>query len=73
MIGQSKYDLECEHVRKLAGAKGVVLLVFYGSKGHGMSCQLPAGVEALVPLSLRMLADLIERETREKTEFANGN
>jgi hypothetical protein len=72
-IGQSKYDMECEHVRKMTGARGVILMVIGGNCGHGMSCILPAALEPGVPEFLRHLAGMIEAETKQEAEAAKIN
>jgi hypothetical protein len=38
-IGAGKYDEECTQVREATGARGVVMIVFDGSKGSGFSVQ----------------------------------
>jgi hypothetical protein len=72
-IGQGKYAMECEHVRKMTGAQGVILLVLGGNLGHGMSCILPAELAPTVPGMLRHLAELIETETKLEAEVSKGN
>lgn len=73
MLGKGKYDLECEHVRKMAGAAGVILIICDGNKGFGMSCHLPPGKDETLPELFRCLADLIEREHQEQAELAQDN
>jgi len=73
MIGQGKYDLECEHVRKVTGAQGVLVLVLGGDKGSGFSAQVPAIALGMIPGFLREMAGLIEQDAREQTELAKGN
>lgn len=62
MHGPGKYDPECTFARAICGAKGLVLLVHDGSKGHGFSVQLP--IEALVALpdTLREVAAQVEAD-----------
>lgn len=56
MLGPGKYDLECEHVRKMAGAQGVILLVLNGDRGTGFSAQIPAEGFDMIPNVLRQVA-----------------
>lgn len=72
-IGKSKYDMECEHVRKMTGAQGVILLVLGGNLGHGMSCIMPAALTPMLPNALRDLASRIEEETQQAAVAARGN
>jgi hypothetical protein len=57
------YDGICERVRHLAKAYGVVLIVFGGDKGNGLSVSMPdEEMQRMLPKFLREVADLIEEE-----------
>jgi hypothetical protein len=65
MNGPGKYDELATHVRESAAAEGVVLVVFGGKRGHGMSVQATADLQRNLPAILRDLADRIAREQGE--------
>jgi hypothetical protein len=73
MLGPGKYDLECEHVRKMAGAQGVILLVLNGDRGTGFSAQIPAEGFDMIPNVLRQVAGQIEQDAKQQAELAKGN
>jgi hypothetical protein len=73
MIGPGKYDLECEHVRKVTAVQGVLVLVLGGNRGSGFSAQVPAIAVAMIPGFLREMATLIEQDAKEQIELAKGN
>jgi hypothetical protein len=62
MLGPGKYDEECTLVRERTKADGVILLVFNGNKGFGLSCQLPRELLSSLPSVLRRIALDIEVE-----------
>lgn len=70
MMGPGKYGDETEALLQQLGAKGVLLLVLDGNKGHGMSFsyEWTFDVAALsaelakLPALLRRVADTIERD-----------
>ena len=63
-----KYDTECELARKMCGAKGVMLVVMDGNKGHGFSAAIPSNQVDNVPRILRSMADSIEADTKKYRE-----
>lgn len=69
MIGPGKYDDACTKAKEMTEAKGVILIVFEGSKGAGFSAQLPLSLAIKVPTILRDVADQIERDE----ENGSGN
>lgn len=61
-IGPGKYDDECELVRKITKADGVMVLVFGGHNGSGFSAQFSQPLGAVVAQVLRDVADQIEAD-----------
>lgn len=58
-----KYGEETEDIQSRYGAHTVVLLVFGGSRGNGMSvCSVDEGTNSAVPDLLRIVADEIDKE-----------
>jgi len=57
--GPGKYDDFCTFLREEADADGVVVIVFRGRRGTGMSCQASAEIMAVLPNLLRTIADEI--------------
>ena len=72
-LGQSKYDMVCEHVRKMTCARGAIVIVFGGECGNGMACQVPKEVLPVIPEVLRETARLIEEEREQEARAARGN
>jgi hypothetical protein len=60
MLGPGVYDDLCTYVREAADADGVVLLIFRGNKGDGMSAQCIAPLLLNLPGLLRDSAKQIE-------------
>lgn len=58
--GPGKYDDLASHVRGIAEAEGVLLLVFNGTRGSGFSAQLPLALTLTLPTILRDIAQQIE-------------
>ncbi|MEX3676888.1 hypothetical protein AB3X89_06575 [Paraburkholderia sp. BR14320] len=58
--GPGAYEDACTLVRESIGATGVVLIVFDGPHGHGLSVDLPPQVMPTLPGMLRAVADDIE-------------
>lgn len=60
-----RYDLISQRVLGETGAKGVVMFVYEGSQGHGMSVSLrpssALAVQSMLPAILRYMADAIEQ------------
>jgi hypothetical protein len=74
MIGPGKYDLVTEHVRKVTGAQGgVIVLVLGGDRGSGFSANVRADALPLIPGFLREMASQIEQDTKQQAELAKGN
>ena len=67
-LGPGKYDDLCTEVREKAEAEGVILIVFNGNKGQGLSCQLPLKHTLAVSHILRDLVDLIEKDRTKVVE-----
>lgn len=59
--GGGKYDDLCTLVREQAKADGVVLIVFNGTKGNGLSVAATIDVLRILPDDLRRLADGMEQ------------
>lgn len=59
-IGPGKYDDLASHVRGVAEADGVLVLVINGTQGSGFSAQLSLELTLLLPTILRDLAQQIE-------------
>jgi hypothetical protein len=59
-IGPGKYDDLASHVRGVAEAEGVLLLVVNGTRGSGMSAQLSIELTLTLPEILRNIAKQIE-------------
>lgn len=60
-FGPGKYDHLCTQVREAANARGVILVVFGGAQGPGMSAQLEAEDVPKIVSILRQVADDIEK------------
>lgn len=75
MIGPGKYDELCTLVRSAACARGVVLIILGGDKGHGFCVQAPLELQVKLPALLRELADGIEADIKAGglTRAAEGN
>ena len=67
MIGTGKYDKLCTLVRKRSRAKGAMVIIIEGDKGHGFSCQVNAEMLRLLPGVLRTMADQIEYDNTDIT------
>lgn len=65
MIGEGKYDAEAQELIERLKAKGLVLMVFEGNRGFGMSVKAQPHLMTLLPNILRRTADGIEREISE--------
>jgi hypothetical protein len=61
MLGPGKYDDETTLIREKLGAEGVILVVFKGKKGSGLSCQADLDVTLRLPAILREVAEKIEK------------
>lgn len=59
-LGPGKYDDLASHVRGVAEADGVLLLVINGTRGSGFSAQLSLALTLHLPEILRELARQIE-------------
>jgi len=70
MFGAGKYDLVCEHVRKVTSAEGVLVIVINGDQGQGFSCQLTPALLPMVPALLRHVADQIEADAKQHAALA---
>jgi len=71
VIGPGKYDAECETVREVTRAAGVMICVLDGRRGNGISVSIdgeryPDPIKALadLPAVLRSIADAIEADAR---------
>jgi hypothetical protein len=64
-LGPGKYDEICTAARIAAGARGIVLIVIEGKRGHGFSLQAEEGWEKAIPGLLRKMADDIEKDQEE--------
>lgn len=78
MIGPGKYDLVTEHVRKVTGAEGVLVIVLGGDRGSGFSMAVPGYALDKIPGVLREVASQIEQDAIElalknQTQVAAGN
>ena len=62
MTGEGKYDRECTEAREATGAEGVLLIAFNGRHGSGFSAQVPPELVAVIPDTLRQVADQIEAD-----------
>jgi len=64
MFGPGKYDDLCTLVRERSGGKAVIICIFDGDQGTGMSAQFDLKEDPTliftVPLVLRQAADRIE-------------
>jgi len=61
-FGPGKYDDLASHVRGVAEADGVLLLVINGTRGSGFSAQLPLHLTLSLPEILRDIADQIDQK-----------
>jgi hypothetical protein len=61
-FGPGKYDDLASHVRGVAEADGVLLLVINGTRGSGFSAQLPLALTLSLPEILRDIADQIDQK-----------
>lgn len=59
-LGPGKYDDLASHVRGVAEADGVLLLVIGGTRGSGFSAQLTLDLTLRLPEILRDIARQIE-------------
>jgi hypothetical protein len=60
-FGPGKYDELASHCRQVAAAKGgVIVIVFQGNQGSGMSAQLDPLLTLAIPDILRDVAKTIE-------------
>lgn len=64
-VGRGKYNAEAEAILKETQARGVVVLVFDGTKGSGMSCVCETELLRLLPGYLRSLSQDIEEEIKQ--------
>ena len=62
MIGPGKYDDVCTEIRERFHAKGVILIIDGGDRGHGFSAQLDIAKTFLIPKALRKIADDMETD-----------
>lgn len=65
--GPGKYDSVCTMVREATNANGVMVIVFGGHDGDGVSAQMPMGVPlAVLAQVLRSIADGIEKDDKKR-------
>jgi len=69
MLGPGKYDDVATSVRDATVAQGVIVAVFDGHRGSGLSVQANAWTLAQIPHILRQLADQIEQDTVADSEI----
>lgn len=65
MIGAGKYDPEAQDLLERLHAKGIVLIVFEGDRGYGMSVKSDKQLLKQLPEILRRTAEGMEAEIRE--------
>jgi hypothetical protein len=66
---QANYDYEASQMCKALKAKGIVMIVFGGAKGTGLSVQIQDKEEMLrVPGLLRQMAFRMEQDLRIGTQ-----
>jgi hypothetical protein len=73
MLGPGKYDDLASALLRSTQAEGIILMVLDGARGSGMSCKLHPDLDAKLPLLLRTLAAMIEKEHREHRTQAKEN
>jgi hypothetical protein len=61
------YDQAAQTARETCEAEGVVLMVFEGSMGNGLSLNLTPEMLLKAPTVLRQIADQIEQQTPPET------
>ena len=62
-LGPGKYDDVCTEIREKTKAEGVIVLVIGGERGSGFSCQADIFNTAMLPATLRSIADQIEQSS----------
>lgn len=64
MFLSGKYDDLCALIKSLTEADGVLLLVFDGKKGSGVTAEVPRAIYEALPDHLRTLADQYEHQIK---------
>lgn len=62
MIGAGKYDAVCKTILNATDAEGVVLIIFNGELGNGLSIKGTPKIAFTLPSLLRKLANAIEAD-----------
>jgi len=80
MIGPGKYDSLAAFVKDYTQAEGVIIVVFNGNQGHGMSCKLTERLmmPAAVALNAAIVGiyedyESIQAQANTETKEENGN
>lgn len=73
MLGAGKYDDVCTKVRIKTQAKGAIVIVVDGNKGHGFSIQMPLPELLKLPDMLEYMAGQIRQDLQNKKWAHNGD